>query len=358
MSKNRNSGGTLRIGVIGAGWIANLSHGPALAEYAKLHPQVVLGAVCDLDPKRAGEFASRFGFGRAYGSVEEMLGTERLDAVYVLVPDRLIAGVAEGVLLRGLPVLIEKPPGKTPGEVARLLQTASRTGTPHFVAFNRRCMPLMAELKRRVLLAQEESGGGPEMISYLFSRHGRNDSDFSTTAIHPVDAVSFLGGSPYLELKIDYHKEEGGAPRGANIFLHGGLRSGTRVSISITPDGGMNCERVDIAFPGRGFSLSVPCVKGADGEGLLREYRQGALVSEVDGRTVPTNRNDGFYRETEMFLDGLLAGQRRFAGHDLASALQSVSIMHAIETRATAYVDEAASAEGAVASLLCGMAGH
>ena len=171
-----------QVGVIGTGWIANLSHGPALREFARTHPQNCLRAVSDVQSERAAKFASQFGFERSYADTAEMLAKEHLQAVYVLVPDRLMARVASLPLSLGIPTLIEKPPGKSPEEVYQLMESASKMETPHFVAFNRRCVPLLVALRQRVQAVQEETGAAPELISYLFSRHGRFDADFSTTA--------------------------------------------------------------------------------------------------------------------------------------------------------------------------------
>lgn len=326
----------LNVGVIGAGWIANLSHGPVLRDYAGKHPEICLKAVCDVVDEKAAQFSKAFGFERRYADVPVMLEKEDLHAVYVLVPGQLMSCLAEVPLRLGIPTFLEKPPGKTSREVMQLIQTARETGAPNFVAFNRRCMPLVVKMQKRLLSIMKEEGVMPESVSYLFSRNGRFDSDFSTTAIHPIDAVSFLCQSPYESARIDYQKTDP-THRHDNIFMNGKLASGARVSIEIIPDAGLNCERIIVHFPNRTLALALPCVNGVDGAGLMEEYHRGEKVAGVAGGDMPERLGDGFYLETEMFLDGLLQGKREFTGHDLASTIQSVEIMHALGNKEKSY---------------------
>ena len=63
--------------------------------------------------------AQRFGFARAYTDVAAMLDAERPDAAVLAVPVHLTAAVGAPLLERGLPLLLEKPPGRTVPEVDR-----------------------------------------------------------------------------------------------------------------------------------------------------------------------------------------------------------------------------------------------
>ena len=77
-----------RIGVIGAGGIANGVHLPSLHEL----DEVQITAICDLRLEKAKAAAERFGdpCTRVYWNMYEMLEQEPLDGVLVLVePDRL-----------------------------------------------------------------------------------------------------------------------------------------------------------------------------------------------------------------------------------------------------------------------------
>ena len=70
----------IRVGFIGCGDIAEV-HAERLARIEGVR----LAAVSDIDPRRAEEFARRYG-GAAYGDYHEMLEREELDACYICIP--------------------------------------------------------------------------------------------------------------------------------------------------------------------------------------------------------------------------------------------------------------------------------
>ncbi|XHR28103.1 MAG: Gfo/Idh/MocA family protein [Chthoniobacteraceae bacterium] len=323
------------IGVIGTGWIANLEHGPALQNYVRGNPRFHLKAACDIKPNQAESFAERFGFERHYQDVATMLDTEDLQAVYVMVPDRFTASIAELPLRRGMATLIEKPPATTPEELSRLIQIADETGAPNFVAFNRRCMPLINRMQSRIAEIVLQEHVVPELISCRFARYGRFDQDFSTTAIHAIDTISYICRSPYKSLQIDYWKQ-GAAYRHDNILMRGQMVSDTVCNIEITPDTGINYERINVHFPGRILKLELPGVSKKEGNGSLLEFREGEVVANIsDG--IPEIEGNGFYCETDLFLSGLLNGETHFADHDLKSCMQSVEIMNCLHHKGRCY---------------------
>ena len=76
----------LRLCLIGCGGMATHGHGPAFQKYAAENNQVYLAGCCDVDAVKAEEFRKRFGFARAYTDMDEMLRTEKPDAVSLIVP--------------------------------------------------------------------------------------------------------------------------------------------------------------------------------------------------------------------------------------------------------------------------------
>ena len=68
---------------------------------------------------------------------------------------------------------------------------------PHQVAFNRRYVPLLAELRERIRLLP--AGATLQHVRYEMVRVNRRDPDFSTTAVHAIDAVRFIAGADFAE---------------------------------------------------------------------------------------------------------------------------------------------------------------
>lgn len=108
----------LRIGLIGAGWIAT-DHVFVLR---KLGHDVV--AVCDIDLERAAKVAPEGA--RSYGAWEELLDNEELDAVWVATPPLLHRAPAVAAMERGLPVFLEKPIARTLEDALAIAEAAER----------------------------------------------------------------------------------------------------------------------------------------------------------------------------------------------------------------------------------------
>ncbi len=273
--------------MIGCGEHAESSHGPAQARYAAAHVGTDLAACCDLDAARAERHRQRFGFARAYTDVTAMLDAEKPDAAVLAVPVHRSASVAAPLLERGVPLLLEKPPGRTVQEVDALMAAADRGGrgtVPHQVAFNRRFVPVVQEARRRLIAI-----GAPAAIQhvhYEMTRVDRRDPDFSTTAIHGLDAVRFLAGADYAEARLRYREQPALGPGDANIFVDAVLTS------------------------------------GATAHHLAGDHLGGASDACVLG---------GFYGEYEAFLGDLAAG--RTPSPSLRESRQSVEIAACVRRR-------------------------
>jgi len=186
----------IRIGVLGAGNHSTGMHGPALQAYVAEHPgEAELAAVCDLDAAKAQAYADKFGFGKTYRDVDRMLDEERLDGLVAVTPIVLTEQIAGALLPRGIPLVIEKPPGADSQATRRLLAIAEQTGAPHTVSLNRRFNPAIA--RAREWMAQAAPDRPPQVVLGRMLRHNRTEENFVTgTAIHLIDAIISILGTP------------------------------------------------------------------------------------------------------------------------------------------------------------------
>jgi predicted dehydrogenase len=109
----------LRIGVVGAGFIAR-RHVANLAGF----DDVEVAGIADVDLASASALAGTCG-ARPYASHDELLGRERLDALYVCVPPFAHGEVERQAVEAGIPLFVEKPLAidlATAEEVARLVE--------------------------------------------------------------------------------------------------------------------------------------------------------------------------------------------------------------------------------------------
>lgn len=112
----------LRLGVIGAGRIAQVAHLPAAVKADRIR----LTAICDPSPTLTDALARSYGIA-GFTDAEELLAQE-IDAVIVAAPDRLHRSLADQALRAGKHVLVEKPLAGTSADAEALAQTAAATG--------------------------------------------------------------------------------------------------------------------------------------------------------------------------------------------------------------------------------------
>ncbi len=345
VTASRSSSGSLRICAIGCGNIATGYHGPAYARYAAAHPGAILAACCDIDTDRAARFAAAFGFARHYADFERMLDEEQPGAVCLSAPPDLTSALACRILERGFPLLTEKPPGLTVEEVDRIIAAEAAGGAPCFVAFNRRHMPLARAMRRRLAEA-----GPPEAIQharYEMARVGRADPDFSTTAVHGVDAARFLVGSDYARIRFRYQPLPEMGPSVANLFLDCEFASGATGHLAFLPAAGAVVERATVHLRDVSYELRLPVWGGFDSPGRLLELRRGELALDLDGPAASGSGEgfvlSGFYAEDAAFFDAARSG---CATGDLRDARQSVAIMQCLRERRAEYRSDGAPRGG------------
>jgi predicted dehydrogenase len=124
----------VRIGLVGAGAIAQLTHLPLLSKMRGAK----LVAVCDNDRAKARALAERFGIDETYNDIEDLLESGDLQAVVVATPNHLHEPHVLSALAAGLDVLCERPIAMTARGVERIVNAAARANRKVLVANNYR----------------------------------------------------------------------------------------------------------------------------------------------------------------------------------------------------------------------------
>jgi predicted dehydrogenase len=135
----------LNWGIIAPGGIAN-----KLAEAVREFTAGAVVAVGSRDAGRAADFAKRNGVGRSYGSYEDLVADDEVQAVYVASPH---SGHREHALLAveaGKHVLIEKALARNSSEVDDIFGAAQRNHVFAMEAMWTRHLPHIAEVRRRI----------------------------------------------------------------------------------------------------------------------------------------------------------------------------------------------------------------
>lgn len=124
----------IRVGVVGAGAIAQLAHLPLLSKLRGAQ----LVALCDNDRPKARALADRFDIPDVFTDIEDLLEFDELDAVVVATPNHLHEPHVLAALAAKVHVLCERPLSLTARGVERILAAANRVDRKVFVANNHR----------------------------------------------------------------------------------------------------------------------------------------------------------------------------------------------------------------------------
>jgi len=132
-----------RVGLVGAGYISEW-HVSALRRIQGIE----ICAICDSNPTKAGLLAKKLGSLKAYTSVEQMIASEKLDVVHVLVPPDHHGKVARIALKAGVHVLLEKPMAIHEADCQELISLAKRNKVRLGVSHNYLSFPIYEKLKQ------------------------------------------------------------------------------------------------------------------------------------------------------------------------------------------------------------------
>lgn len=124
----------MRVGIVGAGAIAQLAHLPVLSKMRG----VELAALCDNDFAKARALAERFGIRDASTDIDELLENGPFDLVVVTTPNHLHEAHVQRLLAAKTNVFCERPLSLSAKGVEKLLAAAKKGGAKVFVGNNHR----------------------------------------------------------------------------------------------------------------------------------------------------------------------------------------------------------------------------
>ncbi|MGQ2914572.1 Gfo/Idh/MocA family protein [Microbacterium aurantiacum] len=180
---------SLRVGVVGAGNIASIAQLPTLVQRDDVELRALVSRRDD-----PTSLQRRWGFGAVYRTVEEMLDSEELDAVFVLTPRSEHVAAVESALLAGVDVFCEKPLATSTADSVRLAELADEHDRILMVGFNRRFAP--------VYVAARDAFGA-QGASFCVAQKNRAGSEYRATfenAIHMVDLLRWFCGGDVVDV--------------------------------------------------------------------------------------------------------------------------------------------------------------
>lgn len=356
----------LRVGVLGAGPIAQFAHLEACRKAANAE----LYALCDLAEDLLEQVAAEHRPKRTFTDYDAMLADDDVDAVIVAVADQFHVPAALRALDAGKHVLVEKPMGVSVAECEELYRKVEATGLTLQVGTMRRFDAATAFAHRFV---REELGALVALKAWYCDSAYRYTM---TDALQPIPRVSAAARRPEGDPKAD-RERYAWLGHGSHLidtarFLAGDI---TRVSAQLVDrprpsvergdhtasrgEAGMLCWFVACEFAGGAaghldLTLGVRmdwyegyAVYGEQGSVLGRAFQPWYLrSSEVecfsarDGRYHRPLAEDGhfFRRQVEGFARTILDGAQQ-EGATAADGLAALQVMDAIERSLTAGGD-------------------
>lgn len=290
----------LRIGLVGAGRLAEVGYLPALDAV----PALQLTAVADPDRARAVAVAGAAGPAvEVFPDALELAASGTVDAVVVASPPAQHLAGAEAATAAGLPVLVEKPPAP---DLAGAQALASLRPVP-WIAFNRRFDPGLRAMRERIprtglieldlRLAYRRASWNPRVV---------DDDVLLDLGPHVVDLARWLTGSEVEAVSADL------APTRARLHLAGDRLAAT---VALTCDA-LHHERVAARAGGR----------------RIRGHRTGGPSGLVTGRVAALR---GRPHPLVTSLAGQLAAfaeaLRGSPAPDLATAAEGVEVMAVLD---------------------------
>lgn len=146
-------------GIIGAGLIG----GKRAAALASLGETVA--AVADVDSKKAGDLAKQYSAAH-FPDWKKITRDSAIGAVVVATTHDWLSPISVDALAHGKHVLVEKPAGRNPAEVGKIIEAQKKGGKQVCVGFNHRFHPAIAEARRI-----RESGKYGKLL-YMRARYG------------------------------------------------------------------------------------------------------------------------------------------------------------------------------------------
>ena len=327
----------LKVAIVGTGNIGRLH-----ANCYRDNVGAQLVAVCDVDKEKARAFGDEFG-AKSFGSVEEMLRDEDIDAVSITT-----GGTENGshhfeptmqALEAGKAVLCEKPISNDILEARQMVAKAKEKGLPFGINLNHRFTPAAARLKK----FQDDGELGEVLfinMALWFNNPNEPGEWHHVRALHPhsIDVMRFFGGD-IARVQCFMTKEANRTLMWSTLALNVQFANGAVGHLTGSMDMSWNhpIERCEVG--------------GSKGRGIIENLYQKLefLPRESKEKTVVENGimsqmngfNDTFPIRINRFVEQVIAGEPLEASGEDGLAAQEV-IEAAIRSHQNGTVEEVA----------------
>jgi predicted dehydrogenase len=136
----------MKVGIIGAGFIARTAHLPAL----KSIPSIQVAGIADKDNARAKKVAAKFQIPQWYTSYEDLLKDDSIELIDICTPPQVRLEVIRLAAEKGKHILVEKPLALSLKEAIEIYRVVREGGVKLNIVRNYRYFPSVLKVKERV----------------------------------------------------------------------------------------------------------------------------------------------------------------------------------------------------------------
>ncbi|MBX5133351.1 Gfo/Idh/MocA family oxidoreductase [Rhizobium lentis] len=331
----------LRVGVLGAGQIAQAAHFEACTKAANAD----LYAICDVADDLRERMVITHGAQKSYNDYDKMLADPDLDAVIIATADAFHVPASIRALEAGKHVLCEKPVGVTVEECMDLKAAVEKSGKTFQVGHMKR---FDAGLQAAKSFIRDEMGDLIALKAWYCDNTHRYPM---TDAVQPLIVTSALAKRPSTNPKADLRRYYMVA-HGCHLIDTARYFAGDIVSVNarLSERSGIWCWFVDVEFASGTLGhldLTVQVrmdwhegfqIYGKNGSILGKTYNpwyykssEVDIFREADGATHRVLGADGhFYRRQVEGFARTILDDAPMEGADITDGLASVQAMVAI----------------------------
>jgi predicted dehydrogenase len=201
----------LRFGILSTAKIGRDAVVPALLDAENC----VVSAVASRDHAKARAFAERFGVPHAFGSYDEMLASDTIDAVYIPLPTSQHVEWSIKAAEAGKHVLCEKPIALKASEIERLIAARDDNGVLISEAFMVTYAPVWHKVRD---LLKEGAVGDLKHVQGAFSYFNRDPDNMRNIpelgggalpdiGVYPTIATRFVTGQEPLRVQANVERD-------------------------------------------------------------------------------------------------------------------------------------------------------
>jgi predicted dehydrogenase len=301
---------TLRFGILSTADIGVNNVIPGIQKAAGC--EVIAIASRSLDRARAA--AADLGIPEAYGSYEELLGSNTVDAVYVPLPNHLHKEWTISAARAGKHVLCEKPLALSSADAQQMVDACEQSGVAFMEAFMYRLHPSWQKV---VELVESGRVGRVRSVDCVFSYHNDDPLNIRNRVEYGGGALMDIGCYPINVARMIYGSEP--VDVAASIERHPDFGTDVTTSVLMRFEGGQATFSVSTLAESEQFVLilgergrirvDIPFNIPPDRPTRIHVYHGGRPPTDPGVETIEFGVEDPYTSEAQAFAAAVIAGE-------------------------------------------------